>query len=171
MQKRRRPLGERAGQLSNCPSELAQISELIRNLYLSIVILKIILLFKIIVHIIFEQKNRRRIHTMSNACVIRHQGYIKPIAQCPYRHNSRKSKSYSNENIDTSYTKFNSTIEDNLLEGETYLKAFYRHYNNGAFTGQLKEQGDENKQTKFLDEFLVYPPNESMALTEEKSLI
>ena len=54
MQKRRRPLGERAGQLSNCPSELAQFSELIKNLDLSLIISKIILLFKIIVHIYSE---------------------------------------------------------------------------------------------------------------------
>jgi hypothetical protein len=82
----------------------------------------------------------------------------------------RTLKNYSNSNIDLSLTKSNSVIENNLLKGETYLKAFNRLYESGAFTGQLKVQGDENKQTKYMDEFLVYPPSEAinkMTLTEQ----
>jgi len=82
----------------------------------------------------------------------------------------RTLQNYSNTNIDLSLTKSNSVIENNLLNGETYLKAFSRLHNSGAFTGQLKVQGDEKKQTKYLDEFLVYPPYETiskMTLTEQ----
>ncbi|MDF2803842.1 MAG: mobilization protein [Anaerocolumna sp.] len=107
---------------------------------------------------------------MSNVCVIRHQSYIKSKAHLPFRHNMRTLKNYSNSNIDLSLTKSNSVIENNLLKGETYLKAFNRLYESGAFTGQLKVQGDENKQTKYMDEFLVYPPSEAinkMTLTEQ----
>lgn len=107
---------------------------------------------------------------MSNVCVIRHQSYIKSKAHLPFRHNMRTLKNYSNSNIDLSLTKSNSVIENNLLNGETYLKTFNRLYESGAFTGQLKVQGDENKQTKYLDEFLVYPPSEviiKMTMTEQ----
>lgn len=61
-----------------------------------------------------------------------------------------------------SHTKFNSIIANNLNQGETYLKAFNRLFKSGTFTGQLKVKGDEMKQTKFLDEFLVYPPYEKI---------
>lgn len=107
---------------------------------------------------------------MSNVCIIRHQSYIKSQTHFPFRHNMRTLKNYSNSNIDLSYTKSNSIIENNLLKGETYLKAFNRLHKCGAFTGQLKVQGDEKKQTKYLDEFLVYPPTEEinkMTLTEQ----
>ncbi len=99
---------------------------------------------------------------MVNVCVMRHESYIKSEAHRPYCHNMRKLNNYSNENIDLSHTKFNSIIENNLNQGETYLKAFNRLYKSGAFTGQLKVQGDEMKQTKYLDEFLVYPPYEKI---------
>lgn len=107
---------------------------------------------------------------MSNVCVIRHQSYIKSKAHLPFRHNMRTLKNYSNSNINLSLTKSNSIIENNLLNGETYLKAFNRLHKSGAFTGQLKVQGDEKKQTKYFDEFLVYPPFEvinKMTLTEQ----
>lgn len=99
---------------------------------------------------------------MANVCVIRHQSYIKSQTHLPYRHNMRTLKHYSNENIDLFLTKFNSIIENNLNKGESYLTAFNRLHRNGAFTGQLKVQGDELKQTKYLDEFLVYPPYEKI---------
>lgn len=82
----------------------------------------------------------------------------------------RALKNYSNSNIDLSLTKPNSVIENNLLNGETYLKAFNHLYECGAFNGQLKVQGDGNKQTKYLDKFLIYPPSEAinkMTLTEQ----
>ena len=97
----------------------------------------------------------------------------------PYQHNFRTLKNYGNKNIDASLTHLNTNIVNNLKEGETYLTAFNRLYQNGAFKGQLKVQGAEEKQTKFLDEFLVYPPYEritQMTLEEpeyekQKSLI
>lgn len=52
---------------------------------------------------------------------------------------------------------------NNLKDGETYLAAFNRLYKNGEFKGQLKVQGAEEKQTKFVDEFLIYPPYEKIA--------
>lgn len=107
---------------------------------------------------------------MSDVCVIRHQSYTKSKSHLPFRHNMRTLKNYSNSNINLSLTKANSVIENNLLNGETYLKAFNRLHKIGAFTGQLKVQGDEKKQTKYLDEFLVYPPFEAinkMTLTEQ----
>lgn len=72
---------------------------------------------------------------MGNVCIRRHKGYIKSKTQFPNQHNMRTLKNYSNKNIKASNTKFNSIIENNLLEGETYLKAFNRLYKNGAFTG------------------------------------
>ena len=59
---------------------------------------------------------------------------------------------------------------DNLKDGETYLTAFNRLYENRVFKGQLKVQGAEDKQTKFVDEFLIYPPYEKiteMSLVEQ----
>lgn len=100
---------------------------------------------------------------MSDVCVIRHQSYTKSQTHFPFRHNMRTLKNYSNSNIDLSFTKLNSAIENNLLNGETYLKAFTRLHKSRAFTGQLKVQGDEKKQTKYLDEFLVYPPYEAIS--------
>lgn len=100
---------------------------------------------------------------MSDVCVIRHQSYTKSQTHFPFRHNMRTLKNYSNSNIDLSFTKLNSVIENNLLNGETYLKAFTRLHKSRAFTGQLKVQGDEKKQTKYLDEFLVYPPYEAIS--------
>lgn len=99
---------------------------------------------------------------MANVCVIRHQGYIKSKTQLPYQHNIRTLNNYSNKNITSSYTKLNSIIENNLQEGETFLKAFKRLHEGGAFTGQLKLQGNAEKQTKYLDEFLIYPPYEKI---------
>lgn len=61
---------------------------------------------------------------------------------------------------------------NNLKNGETYLTAFNRMYESGEFKGQLKVQGAVDKQTKFLDEFLVYPPNEKilkMSLEEQEA--
>lgn len=95
---------------------------------------------------------------MSNVCIIRHQGYIKSKMQFPYRHNMRKQQCYSNKNIQKNKSAYNTIIENNLNENETFLQAFNRLYNNGVFTGQLKIQGSVDKQTKFLDEFLIYPP-------------
>lgn len=100
---------------------------------------------------------------MANVCVTRHEGYIKSKVHFSYMHNMRTLKKYSNDNIDLSHTKFNSVIINNLFEGEGYLKAFNRLNKSGAFTGQLKVQGDINKQTKFIDEFLVYPPYEAIS--------
>ena len=63
---------------------------------------------------------------------------------------------------------------NNLKNGETYLTAFNRLYESGEFKGQLKAQGAVDKQTKFLDEFLVYPPYEKiteMSLEEQDIFI
>ncbi|WMJ87393.1 plasmid recombination protein [Anaerocolumna sp. MB42-C2] len=100
---------------------------------------------------------------MANVCIVRHQGYIKSKMRFPYQHNFRTLKNYGNKNIDASLTHLNTSIANNLKEGETYLTAFNRLYQNGAFKGQLKVQGAEEKQTKFLDEFLVYPPSEKIS--------
>lgn len=108
---------------------------------------------------------------MSNVCIVRHQGYIKSKMRFPYQHNFRTLKNYGNKNIDASLTHHNSCIANNLKDGETYLTAFNRLYESGEFKGQLKVQGAEEKQTKFLDEFLVYPPYEKiteMTLEEEE---
>lgn len=108
---------------------------------------------------------------MSNVCIVRHQGYIKSRMRLPYQHNFRTLNNYGNKNIDTSRTHLNSDIANNLNDGETYLTAFNRLYEKGAFKGQLKVQGSEEKQTKFLDEFLVYPPYEKiteMTLEEQE---
>ena len=48
------------------------------------------------------------------------------------------------------------------MEGEIFLKAFNRTHESGAFTGQLNVQGNAEKQTKYLDEFLIYPPFEKI---------
>jgi hypothetical protein len=61
---------------------------------------------------------------------------------------------------------------NNLKNGETYFTAFNRMHEDGEFQGQLKVQGAVDKQTKFLDEFLVYPPNEKiteMSLEEQEA--
>lgn len=108
---------------------------------------------------------------MANVCIVRHQGYIKSKMRFPYQHNFRTLKNYGNKNIDASLTHLNSIIVDNLEDGETYLTAFNRLYEKGEFKGQLKVQGSEEKQTKFLDEFLVYPPYEKiteMTLEEQE---
>lgn len=95
---------------------------------------------------------------MANVCIVRHQGYIKTKMHLPYQHNFRTLKDYGNKNIDVSLTHLNTCIANNLKKGETYLTAFNRLRDDGEFQGQLKVQGAKEKQTKFLDEFLVYPP-------------
>lgn len=100
---------------------------------------------------------------MANACILRHQGHIKSKMHFPYQHNFRTLKNYGNKNIDASLTHRNTCIVNNLKNGETYLAAFNRMYESGEFRGQLKVQGAVEKQTKFLDEFLVYPPNEKIS--------
>lgn len=108
---------------------------------------------------------------VENVCIVRHQGYIKSKMRFPYQHNFRTLKNYGNKNMDASLTHLNSIIVDNLNDGETYLTAFNRLYEKGEFKGQLKVQGSEKKQTKFLDEFLVYPPYEKiiqMTLKEQE---
>lgn len=108
---------------------------------------------------------------MANVCIIRHLGYIKSTMRFPYQHNFRTLKNYGNKNIEPSLTNLNTTIANNLKKGETYLSAFNRLRDNGEFKGQLKVQGAEEKQTKFLDEFLVYPPYEKiteMSLEEQE---
>ena len=108
---------------------------------------------------------------MANVCIIRHQGYIKSKMRLPYQHNFRTLKNYGNKNIDATLTHLNSNIANNLNEGETYLTAFNRLYSSGEFKGQLKVQGAVDKQTKFLDEFLIYPPYEKiseMSLEEQE---
>lgn len=99
---------------------------------------------------------------MSNVCVIRHQGYTKSKAQFPYRHNHRIGNNHSNQNIVSSLTEKNSVLVNNLEGNETYLSAFKRLYSKNEFHGQLKVNGDEDKQTKFLDEFLIYPSYEKI---------
>lgn len=99
---------------------------------------------------------------MSNVCVIRHQGYTKSKAQFPYRHNHRIGENHSNQNIVHSLTDRNTVLLNNLQNNETYLAAFKRLYSDNEFHGQLKVNGEEAKQTKFLDEFLVYPPYEKI---------
>ncbi len=99
---------------------------------------------------------------MANVCIVRHQGYIKSKMQFPLQHNFRTLKNYGNENIDLSLTPLNSTLINNLKDGETYQTAFKRLYESGEFKGQLKVQGAVDKQTKFLEEFLVYPPYEKI---------
>ncbi|BCN28992.1 plasmid recombination protein [Anaeromicropila herbilytica] len=109
---------------------------------------------------------------MANVCIVRHQGYIKSKMRFPYQHNFRTLKNYGNKNIDVSLTHLNTCIVNNLKDGETYLTAFNRMYESGKFKGQLKVQGAEEKQTKFVDEFLVYPPNEKiteMSLEEQEA--
>ena len=100
---------------------------------------------------------------MANVCIVRHQGYIKSKMHFPYQHNFRTLKNYGNKNIDASLTHHNTNIVNNLKNGETYLTAFNRLYESGEFKGQLKVQGAVDKQTKCLDEFLVYPPNEKIS--------
>ncbi len=99
---------------------------------------------------------------MANVCIVRHQGYIKSKMRFPYQHNFRALKNYGNKNIDASLTHLNTCIVNNLKDGETYLTAFNRLYESGEFKGQLKVQGAVDKQTKFLDEFLIYPPYEKI---------
>lgn len=109
---------------------------------------------------------------MVNVCIVRHQGYIKSKMRFPYQHNFRTLKNYGNKNIDVSLTHLNTCIVNNLKDGETYLTAFNRMYESGEFKGQLKVQGAEEKQTKFVDEFLVYPPSEKiseMSLEEQEA--
>jgi hypothetical protein len=109
---------------------------------------------------------------MANVCILRHQGHIKSKMRFPYQHNFRTLKNYGNKNIDSSLTHRNTCIVNNLENGETYLTAFNRMYESGEFKGQLKVQGAVDKQTKFLDEFLVYPPNEKiseMSLEEQEA--
>lgn len=106
---------------------------------------------------------------MTNVCIIRHAGYIKSKTQFPYMYNMRKQQCYSNKNIQKDKSMNNTIIENNLKTNETFLQAFNRLYNNGVFTGQLKIQGSVDKQTKFLDEFLIYLPYEFIhALPIEK---
>lgn len=109
---------------------------------------------------------------MANVCIVRHQGYIKSKMRFPYQHNFRTLKNYGNKNIDASLTHLNTCIVNNLKDRETYLTAFNRLYESGEFKGQLKVQGAEEKQTKFVDEFLVYPPSEKikeMSLEEQEA--
>ena len=109
---------------------------------------------------------------MSNVCVIRHQGYIKSLVHLPYQHNFRTGKNYKNKNIDYSLTKNNTTFLYQLQENETYLKAFKRLYERNVFQGQLKVQGEADKQTKFIDEFLIYPPYDiinAMSISEQNN--
>jgi hypothetical protein len=90
----------------------------------------------------------------------------------PYQHNFRTLKNYGNKNIDASLTHLNTCIVNNLKNGETYLAAFNRLHESGEFKGQLKVQGAVDKQTKFLDEFLIYPPYEKiteMSLEEQEA--
>lgn len=109
---------------------------------------------------------------MANVCIVRQQGYIKSKMHFPHQHNFRTLKNYENENIDTSLTPLNTTLLNNLKNGETFLTAFNRLYENGVFKGQLKVQGAVEKQTKFLDEILIYPPYEKitkMSLEEQEA--
>lgn len=109
---------------------------------------------------------------MANVCILRHQGHIKSKTHFPYQHNFRTLKNYGNKNIDSSLTHLNTCIVNNLKNGETYLAAFNRFHESGEFKGQLKVQGAVDKQTKFLDEFLIYPPYEKiteMSLEEQEA--
>lgn len=95
---------------------------------------------------------------MIDICIVRQKGCIKANMYALYQHNHRMLENSSNKNIQKSLSKFNTYLVNNLQDGETFMKAFYRFRDNGLFKGQLKIQGDTDKQTKFLDEFLVYPP-------------
>ena len=111
---------------------------------------------------------------MSNVCVIRHQGYTKSKTQFSYRHNHRIGNNHSNQNIVSSLTENNTVLLNNLKDNETYLAAFKRLYSDNEFHGQLKVNGKEAKQTKFLDEFLVYPPYEkitAMSIEEQNEFL
>lgn len=99
---------------------------------------------------------------MAKVCIVRHKPYIKSKMHFPYQHNFRTQKKYGNKNIDSSLTHLNTCIVNNLKNGETYLTTFKHMYENGEFIGQLKVQGAVDKQTKFLDEFLIYPPYEKI---------
>lgn len=79
-----------------------------------------------------------------------------------YQHNFRTLKNYGNKNIDAALTHLNTIIVNNLKDGETYLTAFNRLFESGEFKGHLKVQGAVDKETKFLDEFLIYPPYEKI---------
>lgn len=108
---------------------------------------------------------------MANVCIARHLGYTKSKIRLPYQHNFRTLKNYRNKNIEAYLTHLNTCIANNLKDGETYLTAFNRLYKNGEFKGQLKVQSAEEKQTKFVDEFLIYPPYEKiteMSLEEQE---
>jgi hypothetical protein len=98
---------------------------------------------------------------MAIVCIV-HQGYIKSKMRFPYQHNFRTLKNYGNKNIDAALTHLNTNIVNNLKDGETYLTAFNRLYESGEFKGHLKVQGAVDKETKFLDEFLIYPPYEKI---------
>ena len=109
---------------------------------------------------------------MANVCIVRHQGYIKSKMHFPYQHNFRTLKNYRNKNIDVSLTPLNTNVMNNLKDGESYLGTFNHLYESGEFKGQLKVQGAVEKQTKFLDEFLVYPPYDKiteMSLVEQET--
>lgn len=82
--------------------------------------------------------------------------------QLPYQNNFKTLDNYGNKNIDKSLAPLNTKIVNNLKEGETYLTAFNRLYDRGELKGQLKVQGAVDKQAKFLEEFLVYPPYEKI---------
>lgn len=73
---------------------------------------------------------------MANVCIVRHQGYIKSKMQFPFQHNFRTLKNYGNQNIDLSLTPLNSTLINNLKDGETYQTAFKRLFESGEFKGQ-----------------------------------
>ena len=84
--------------------------------------------------------------------------YTKSKAQFPYRHNHRIGDHHSNQNIVSSLTENNIVLLNNLQDNETNLATFKRLYSNNTFHGQLKVNGEEAKQTRFLYKFLVYPP-------------
>lgn len=107
---------------------------------------------------------------MSDVCIIRHEGYIKTKVHLLERHNRRRCEKYSNKNIVSELTPHNTILINNLQNNETYLQAFKRLYTDGEFKGQLKINGVKDKQTKFIDEFLVYPPYDkinSMTIEEQ----
>lgn len=99
---------------------------------------------------------------IANVCILRHQGHIKSMMHFPYQHNFRTLKNYGNKNIDASLSHHNTCIVNNLKNDETYLTTFNRMYERGEFKGQLKVQGAVDTQTKFINKFLVYPPNEKI---------
>ncbi len=135
--------------------------------------------FKFIYELFNHNTILKKIIKLILLCNLSYQLNQKELHQVKHKHNelgdidATSTMIRWNKNIDASLTYLNTCIVNNPKDGETYLTAFNRRYESGEFKGQMKVQGADEKQTKFVDEFLVYPPNEKiteMSLEEQESL-